>query len=209
MDNPFSRGAFQGHLNTIAANRQGYSSGFRPGSQTLDSYKFDEDKRQFDLTLADTQQARKADALRQAMEFNEKKRQFDLSYGLENQQTDYSPTSSGGGGSGGGKSNNGELFTETVASMLDGQARHRKAMLAGEQRKPHSYNYYVNSAIKLAQQSGKPLSNAEIKDLVSQATNFNKADAEWQASQGKDSGIVEMGGKKYKYNPSTGKYEPV
>lgn len=106
--NPFSEGAFQRHLYTISANRQGYNSGFRPGTQTLDGRKFDEDRRQFDLSLADTQQARKADALRQALEFKEKKRQFDLTHDLARQETEYavnkpyvsldSGSSSGNGG---------------------------------------------------------------------------------------------------------------
>ena len=181
MDNPFSRGAFQGHLNTIAANRQGYSSGFRPGSQTLDSYKFDEDKRQFDLTLADTQQARKADALRQAMEFNEKKRQFGLTHDLARQETEYavskpySTTTTT-------KPGNNELFADVLDSMLQGQNRHRQAILKGEDRNPHNYNYYLGEGINLAQTAGQPLSLEEIKQLREQADKLSTADGTWQDS---------------------------
>ena len=176
---PFSEGAFQRHLNTIAANRQGYSSGFRPGSQTLDGRKFDEDRRQFDLSLADTQQARKADALRQAMEFNEKRRQFGLTHDLARQETEhavskpYSTTTTT-------KPGNNELFADVLDSMLQGQNRHRQAILKGEDRNPHNYNYYLGEGINLAQMAGQPLSLEEIKQLREQADKLSTADITWQ-----------------------------
>ena len=176
---PFSEGAFQRHLNTIAANRQGYSSGFRPGSQTLDGRKFDEDRRQFDLSLADTQQARKADALRQAMEFNEKRRQFGLTHDLARQETEhavskpYSTTTTT-------KPGNNELFADVLDSMLQGQNRHRQAILKGEDRNPHNYNYYLGEGINLAQMAGQPLSLEEIKQLREQADKLSTADITWK-----------------------------
>ena len=176
---PFSEGAFQRHLNTIAANRQGYSSGFRPGTQTLDGRKFDEDRRQFDLTLADTQQARKADALRQALKFKEKKRQFDLTHDLARQETDYaiskpySTTTTT-------KPGNNELFADVLDSMLQGQNKHRQAILKGEDRNPHNYNYYLGEGFTLAQMAGQPLSLEEIKQLREQADKLSTADRIWQ-----------------------------
>lgn len=205
---PFSEGAFQRHLNTIAANRQGYSSGFRPGSQTLDGRKFDEDRRQFDLSLADTQQARKADALRQAMEFNEKRRQFGLTYNLSKQNAALDLASSASKPTS-VKPGNNELFADTIESMLAGATRHREAIIAGEKRNPHNYNYYPTTAIKLARESGMPLSNAEVEKLMETADKFSKADAEWQVGRGKDGDVIEMNGKKYKWNPDSSKYEPI
>jgi hypothetical protein len=168
MDMPFSEGAFQRHLNTIAANRQGYNSGFRPGTQTLDSRRFDEEKRK-----------NEADALRQAMEFKEKKRQFDLTYNLNKQNAALDlaspaskPTSV--------KPGNNELFAETIDSMLQGQDKHRKALIGGENRNPHNYNSYVTDAIKLSRMAGQPLSGSEIKELMERADKLGTADTIWQ-----------------------------
>lgn len=165
---PFSEGAFQRHLNTIAANRQGYSSGFRPGTQTLDSRRFDEEKRK-----------NEADALRQAMEFKEKKRQFDLTYNLSKQNAALDlaspaskPTSV--------KPGNNELFAEVLDDMLQGQSKHRQAILKGEDRNPHNYNYYLGEGIDLARAAGQPLSLEEIKQLREQADKLSAADRAWQ-----------------------------
>jgi len=111
MDMPFSEGAFQRHLNTIAANRQGYSSGFRPGTQTLDSRRFDEEKRK-----------NEADALRQAMEFKEKKRQFDLSHDLARREMEYSlnkPYYNPASGGGKNKSNLAQITNAAKAAVWD------------------------------------------------------------------------------------------
>ena len=169
---PFSEGAFQRHLNTIAANRQGYNSGFRPGTQTLDSRRFDEEKRK-----------NEADALRQAMEFKEKKRQFDLNYDLARLGAEYDankPYYSPASNAKTIKPGNNELFADTIDSMLQGQDRHRKALIGGENRNPHNYNSYVTDAIKVSQMVGQPLSGSEIKELMERADKLSAADTTWQ-----------------------------
>lgn len=187
--NPFSEETFRGHLNTISQNRQRYDSGFRPGTQTLDRDKYDEGTRQFDLSLKDAQQARKESALQAALDRQERTRQFDLSHDLARRETEYNvgkpyynPTTGGSSGSSGGGSSKGnsELFADAIDSMLDGQARHRQAVLGGQTRNPHSYNYYVNQAIGLANETGMPLSNAEIKDLMTKAADLSAADLRWK-----------------------------
>ena len=168
-----------------------------------------EKRRQFDLGLEDTQNARQQDALRAAVEFREKKRQFDLGYGLEKQRNDYEVNKpyfdpNSGGGDGGsspanpvnpfGTSNssgtvpigtgysNGDLglYSAATSDMLQGQARHRKALSAGEKRGAHNYNSYITNAIYLAQATGDQLTSDEIRGLQEQAKSLYEQDATWK-----------------------------
>lgn len=93
----FDQGAFEKSLAVIAANRQDYSSGFRPGTQTLAGRKFDEDTRQFNEKFAE-------DKYRDRRDFKEGARQFDakLAADVMGAELRASGSSGGSGGSGGG-----------------------------------------------------------------------------------------------------------
>ena len=93
----FDQGAFEKSLAVIAANRQDYSSGFRPGTQTLAGGKFDEDTRQFDMTFKEGQ-------FRDRRDFKEGARQFDAKLAADVMVAELkaSGSSGSGGGSGGG-----------------------------------------------------------------------------------------------------------
>lgn len=81
----FDQGAFEKSLAVIAANRQDYSSGFRPGTQTLAGRKFDED------------------TYRDRRDFKEGARQFDAKLAADVMRAELraSGSSGSGGGSGG------------------------------------------------------------------------------------------------------------
>jgi hypothetical protein len=89
----------------------------------------------------------------------------------------------GGGSSGSSSGNTDSIYDDAIEEMLDGQSRHRQAILSGETRNPHSYNYYVNMAIQLANKSGKSLTQSQINALLQQASYLSKADEEWKASR--------------------------
>lgn len=90
---------------------------------------------------------------------------------------------SGGSGSGGGSGGGGSLYSAAINEMLAGQSRHRQALLSGEKRSPHSYNYYVSQAIELSSKAGKPLSRTEIDALRKQADYLTKTDDDWVKAQ--------------------------
>ncbi len=85
--------------------------------------------------------------------------------------------SKGSGGGGGG------LYSATLNDMLSGQSRHRQALVSGEKRNPHSYNYYIGQAIELGNKTGRPLSKTEIDALRKQADYLAKTDEDWIKSQ--------------------------
>lgn len=62
---------FQKYLGIIAANKQTYDSGFRPGTKTLASREFDEDTRRYNQDFAE-------EKFRDRRDFSEKRRQFDV-----------------------------------------------------------------------------------------------------------------------------------
>lgn len=75
---------------------------FPGGTPTLDSKKFTEDSRQFDASLRDAQEARKAEALQAARDRMDANKQWAADYALKRQETDYLTSkpyyeSSGGG----------------------------------------------------------------------------------------------------------------
>lgn len=92
---------------------------------------------------------------------------------------------SGGGGShgGGSSSGGGNIYSAALNEMLAGQSRHRQALISGEKRSPHSYNYYVSQAIELSNQAGRPLSRTEIDALRRQADYLTKTDDDWVKAQ--------------------------
>ncbi len=87
----FDQGAFEKSLAVIAANRQDYSSGFRPGTQTLAGRKFDEDTRQFNEKFAE-------DKYRDRRDFREGVRQFDAKLSADVMGAKLGVSDSGGGG---------------------------------------------------------------------------------------------------------------
>ena len=83
---PFNSATFQQHLNTIRSGRQNYSSGFAPGTPTLEQRKFTEDIRRYDQDFAE-------DKYRDRRDFAEGVRQFNAKLAAD---------AVGGGGGGGG-----------------------------------------------------------------------------------------------------------
>lgn len=83
---PFNPATFQQHLNTIRSGRQNYSSGFAPGTPTLEQRKFTEDIRRYDQDFAE-------DKYRDRRNFAEGVRQFNAKLAAD---------ALGGGGGGGG-----------------------------------------------------------------------------------------------------------
>lgn len=82
---------FQKYLGMIAANKQTYDSGFRPGTKTLASREFDEDTRRYNQDFAE-------EKFRDRRDFSEKRRQFDV--GQSNDMALAALEGSGGGGGG-------------------------------------------------------------------------------------------------------------
>ncbi len=82
---PFDPATFQQHLNTIRSVRQNYSSGFAPGTPTLEQRKFLEDIRRYDQDFAE-------DKYRDRRDFAENVRQFNAKLAAD--------AVSGGGGGG-------------------------------------------------------------------------------------------------------------
>ncbi len=82
---PFDPATFQQHLNTIRSVRQNYSSGFAPGTPTLEQRKFLEDIRRYDQDFAE-------DKYRDRRNFAEGVRQFNAKLAAD--------AVSGGGGGG-------------------------------------------------------------------------------------------------------------
>lgn len=62
---------------------------FPGGTPTLDRRKLTEDSRQFDASLQETQEKRKAEALQAAADRREKQQQWNADYQLEKQRVDY------------------------------------------------------------------------------------------------------------------------
>lgn len=87
----FSDSTLQHYLSIINQNRQSYSSGFRPGAQTLESRKFDEEKRQYEQNFAE-------DKFRDRRDFREGVRQFNAKLAAD---AVAGSSNSGGSGSGG------------------------------------------------------------------------------------------------------------
>ena len=85
---PFNPATFQQHLNTIRSGRQNYSSGFAPGTPTLEQRKFTEDIRRYDQDFAE-------DKYRDRRNFTEGVRQFNAKLAAD-------AVGGGGGGGGGG-----------------------------------------------------------------------------------------------------------
>ena len=83
---PFNPATFQQHLNTIKSGRQNYSSGFAPGTPTLEQRKVTEDTRRYDQDFAE-------DKYRDRRNFTEGVRQFDVKLAAD---------ALGGGGGGDG-----------------------------------------------------------------------------------------------------------
>ena len=91
---------------------------------------------------------------------------------------EYKASISGSRSSGGGS-----LYSAAINEMLSGQSRHRQALLSGEKRNPHSYNYYVSQAIELSNKTGNPLSRTEIEALRKQADYLASTDEDWAKTQ--------------------------
>ncbi len=88
----FSDSTLQHYLSIINQNRQSYSSGFRPGAQTLESRKFDEEKRQYEQNFAE-------DKFRDRRDFREGVRQFNAKLAADAVAGSSNSSGSGGGGS--------------------------------------------------------------------------------------------------------------
>jgi len=88
----FSDSTLQHYLGIINQNRQSYSSGFRPGAQTLESRKFDEARRQYEQNFAE-------DKFRDRRNFGENVRQFNAKLAAD---AVAGSSNSGGSGSGDG-----------------------------------------------------------------------------------------------------------
>lgn len=95
---------FQKYLGMIAANKQTYDSGFRPGTKTLASREFDEDTRRYDQDFAE-------EKLRDRRDFSEKRRQFDVG-----QSNDMALAALEGTGGGGGVGSTYGSVTERINS---------------------------------------------------------------------------------------------
>ena len=91
----FSDSTLQHYLGIINQNRQSYSSGFRPGAQTLESRKFDEEKRQYEQNFAE-------DKFRDRRNFGENVRQFNAKLAAD-AVTGSSNSDGSGSGDGGTK----------------------------------------------------------------------------------------------------------
>ena len=69
---PFDPATFQQHLNTIRSVRQNYSSGFAPGTPTLEQRKFTEDIRRYDQDFAEDKYRDRRDFAEGVRQFNAK-----------------------------------------------------------------------------------------------------------------------------------------
>jgi len=69
---PFDPATFQQHLNTIRSVRQNYSSGFAPGTPTLEQRKFLEDIRRYDQDFAEDKYRDRRDFAEGVRQFNAK-----------------------------------------------------------------------------------------------------------------------------------------
>ena len=69
---PFDPATFQQHLNTIRSVRQNYSSGFAPGTPTLEQRKFLEDIRRYDQDFAEDKYRDRRDFAEAVRQFNAK-----------------------------------------------------------------------------------------------------------------------------------------
>lgn len=105
----FDQGAFEKSLAVIAANRQDYSSGFRPGTQTLAGRKFDEDTRQFNEKFAE-------DKYRDRRDFKEGVRQFDAKLAADVMGAKLKASGSGGSSGGSGGSGGLDKYSEKERS---------------------------------------------------------------------------------------------
>lgn len=105
----FDQGAFERSLAVIAANRQDYSSGFRPGTQTLAGRKFDEDTRQFNEKFAE-------DKYRDRRDFKEGVRQFDAKLAADVMGAKLKANSSDDSGKGSGGSGGLDKYSEKERS---------------------------------------------------------------------------------------------
>lgn len=100
-------------------------------------------------------------------------------YNLSVNKASGSGSSGGGGNSGGSLSGNNDYYQAALIEMANGQNRHRKAIMAGENRSPHNYMSYVQTAINKANSVGIPLSAKQIEALIKQANYMTQNDANY------------------------------
>jgi|LSQX01.1.fsa_nt_gb hypothetical protein len=154
---------------------------FAPGTKTLGTKELDAKV-----------ESDKAAQLQAALEFKQRQKESDRDYGLkldslaetrrsndmdnayktnvfdwEKSQATPSKQTSGNHG----------MFTATTREMLDAQARYKEAKATDPKTLNVNYNAYVSEAINLAQKTGQPLSEAQIKELLAQAAALSESDS--------------------------------
>lgn len=145
---------------------------FAPGTKTLGANELDAKK-----------EADKAAQLQAALELKQRQRETDRDYSykmgslaetrrandmdnsykmsaLDWEKTANAPSKTAG---------NDGIYTAAINEMLAGQTRYKRQKSKNAETAPHNYNYYVSEAINLAQKTGTPLSEAQVKELLAQA----------------------------------------
>lgn len=154
---------------------------FAPGTKTLGT-------KQLDARI----ESDKAAQLQAALEFEQRKKESDRDYGLKLdtlaetkrareldneyrtnvfdwERSQKAPAAQPSGNQG--------IYTAAINEMLAGQTRYKRMKTKNPETQPHNYNYYVSEAISLAQKTGQPLAEAQIKELLAQAAALSNADS--------------------------------
>ena len=144
----FSNSTLQHYLGIINQNRQSYSSGFRPGAQTLESRKFDEEKRQYEQNFAE-------DKFRDRRNFRENVRQFNAKLAAD---AVAGSSNSGGSGSGDGGT-----------KLKDFSEKERESLRVNSAYMVLKTNY--DGFSKMKNKEGKPVYQVPFRRSIEQTTS--------------------------------------
>ena len=154
---------------------------FAPGTKTLGAKelgaKVESDKAsqlQNALKLKQDQQALDRDYSYRMGSLAETRRANDMDNSYKMSALDWEKTSSAPAQ----KSGNEGIYTAAINEMLAGQTRYKRQLAKNDATSPHNYNYYVSEAISLAQKTGAPLSEAQIKELLAQAAALSETNTD-------------------------------
>ena len=145
---------------------------FAPGTKTLGTKQLDAKKEadkaaQLQAALEFKQRQKEADRNYQLQlsAFDEGKRISDRDYGQKQGVIDWERAAAASQKPVGNEA----VYSAAINEMLAGQTRYRRQLAKNDKTAPHNYNYYVSEAISLAQRTGSPLSETQIKELLAQA----------------------------------------
>ena len=155
---------------------------FAPGTKTLGT-------KQLDSKI----ESDKAAQLQQALEFKQRQKEADRNYGLQvssfnegrrindrdfDQKQSVIDWERAAASTPQRQVGNDGVFTAAINEMLAGQTRYKRQLAKNDATSPHNYNYYVSEAISLAQKTGAPLSEAQIKELLAQAAALSETNTD-------------------------------